>query len=315
MNIGDKVRLLKGQEEGFITGFIDNKLVEVEIEDGFQIPVLKKDLVVVAKEEADHFEEASQKEKPRIKNITRGNEGVFIAFSEINDRQLSLHLINNTDWDIPFILGQRQKSGYKGIQSGFLENRTTTRVTDFEIKDFEQWPPLIIQMLFYKQGLFELQGPLTKNVKFRASTFFKRKQKAPLLSKDAYLFRIDEEAKPIDPGILKEKITGNMQKDDNDNTLLPRPPAIVDLHIEKLTSDYTQLSNRQMLELQLQVFEQHLDKAIASGMDEITFIHGIGNGTLKNEIHKKLSREKNIQHFEDAMKEKFGYGATLVKIN
>jgi dsDNA-specific endonuclease/ATPase MutS2 len=49
-------------------------------------------------------------------------------------------------------------------------------------------------------------------------------------------------------------------------------------------------------------------------MDEIIFIHGVGNGVLRTEIHKRLSKNKQVEYFKDAMKEKFGYGATLVKI-
>jgi dsDNA-specific endonuclease/ATPase MutS2 len=63
-----------------------------------------------------------------------------------------------------------------------------------------------------------------------------------------------------------------------------------------------------MLDLQLKTFEDNLDRAIATDMDEITFIHGIGSGALRNAIHKKLSKMNNIQYFKDAMREKFGYG-------
>ncbi len=36
-----------------------------------------------------------------------------------------------------------------------------------------------------------------------------------------------------------------------------------------------------MLRLQMEVFEKNLNYAIATGMDEISFIHGIENGVLK----------------------------------
>jgi dsDNA-specific endonuclease/ATPase MutS2 len=49
-------------------------------------------------------------------------------------------------------------------------------------------------------------------------------------------------------------------------------------------------------------------------MDEIVFIHGVGNGVLKQEIQKKLAGNKNVAWFQDAQKEKFGYGATRIKI-
>ena len=53
MNIGDKVRLLHGTEEGVIRRIIDKRTVEIEIEDGFLIPVLRKEVVLISSDE-DH---------------------------------------------------------------------------------------------------------------------------------------------------------------------------------------------------------------------------------------------------------------------
>jgi dsDNA-specific endonuclease/ATPase MutS2 len=96
------------------------------------------------------------------------------------------------------------------------------------------------------------------------------------------------------------------------NLRISPAPNIVDLHIEKLVNDFQNMKNAEILELQLKTFEKYLDQAIASGLNEITFIHGAGNGILKNAIHKKLSKMSEIQFYQDAQKEKFGYGATLV---
>ena len=120
---------------------------------------------------------------------------------------------------------------------------------------------------------------------------------------------------PLDPEKLKESMLA--PKEDaraKEQLKLSRPPAQVDLHIEALTDDYDSMNNSDMLALQLQTFEEKLDQAIATGMDEITFVHGVGSGVLRREIQKRLSRMKNIMHFQDAMREKFGYGATLVRI-
>ena len=75
------------------------------------------------------------------------------------------------------------------------------------------------------------------------------------------------------------------------------------------------MSNSEILRIQLEQFEKNLDQAIASGMDEITFIHGIGNGVLRKEIHKRLSQIQNIKYFQDTQKDQWGYGATLVRIS
>ena len=69
-----------------------------------------------------------------------------------------------------------------------------------------------------------------------------------------------------------------------------------------------------MLRLQIETFQDHLDRALAANMHEIVFIHGVGSGMLRKEIHKLLSRNKDIKFYEEAQKEKFGYGATRVRL-
>ena len=90
---------------------------------------------------------------------------------------------------------------------------------------------------------------------------------------------------------------------------------MIDLHVEALLpKGQGNRSNAELLELQLTTFEKSLEDAIATGMNEITFIHGVGSGTLRTEIHRRLGRHPHIRFFEDAQKQKFGYGATKVSI-
>jgi len=93
------------------------------------------------------------------------------------------------------------------------------------------------------------------------------------------------------------------------------PPHEVDLHLEALRPNSQEgLSNTAILRIQLDAFEDALSRALATNMHEIVFIHGMGNGVLRKEIHRQLSRNKDIKFFEDARKEKFGFGATLVRL-
>jgi dsDNA-specific endonuclease/ATPase MutS2 len=86
----------------------------------------------------------------------------------------------------------------------------------------------------------------------------------------------------------------------------------VDLHIEKLRDDYQFLNSTEMLKVQMDYFRLSLDAAIVHQFPDIVFIHGVGNGILKHEIHKALSANKRIQTFMDTHKDRFGYGATKV---
>lgn len=314
MNIGDKVRMLRGREEGVVTRFLDGKLVEIEIEDGFRIPVLQSELAIVSTEESAQFKKpvlSDQTKQPAKELIA--SKGVYLAFVIINDNALALYLVNNTDLDMPYTIGETQQEKYKGLQAGLLKRKTTVKVQEVTTQNFENWPAYLLQMLFFKEGIIQLQEPLVKKIRFRANSFFKSKQPSPLLGKDAYLFQVDKDTLEIQP----QKIVDALLKDDKilpENKTIPAPSREVDLHIEKLSKDYNKMSNAEILQLQLQTFEKTLEQAIANGMDEITFIHGVGNGIMRMEIHKRLSKNSQVQFFKDAMKEKFGYGATLVKL-
>ena len=310
MKIGDKVRFTHGKEEGRVVKIIDAKQVEVEIEDGFRIPALKNELVVVAAEES-HI--TLGLEESEIITTKHKWEGIYIAFTQFNDQIYELNLVNNTSFKTYFVIGEEKENSYKGVFSGFVEKDSFKKLSEVNIKDFENWPEFIIQLLFFSYGESEFHPPLLKKLRFRSASFFKSKKLAPVVNKEAYLFRLDMDAMKIDAKALEENMSeGKVVV--NSKPAIDRPAREIDLHIEKLTDQYLAMSNTAMLTMQLTTFQNNLDNAFATGMDEIVFIHGVGNGVLKKEIHKILSNTKTIKFFQDAQKEKFGYGATLVRL-
>ena len=321
MNIGDKVRLIHSKEEGIITKFMKNDVVEVEIEEGFKLPVLRRELAVVSKSEDKAFKPQTNAIEPVIekrKNEVKADKGIFLAFVPINDKMLSLYVINNTDWDLPFSLTTNTDKSHRGILGGFLKARSIQNLpTDLALKDFDEWCNFTFQAFYYTPGFFNERSTFIKKMRLRANVFFNQKKIAPLLQKESYLFQLDAEEIPaalvINVDDLKEKML-SAKIGENSPIVYEKPSPTVDLHIEKLANNFQTMSNAQMLELQLRTFETKFENAIASGMDEIIFIHGVGNGVLKQEIQRKLSGNKNVAWFEDAQKEKFGYGATKIKI-
>ena len=318
MNIGDKVRMLHGHEQGIVRKFMGNNLVEIEIEDGFTIPVLKNELVVVAKEEQDHFKKEEVISRKEPAKAAKGKdliaqEGIYLVFLPINDQRLSLHFINNTDFEVAFSLSLEEGTSQYGLLAGKLNPRESVKVNDWDLGNFDHWSPIYLQLIYHRPQYFTLKAPLMKKVSFKAASFFKRKKQAPVINKEGYLFQLDEQEVAFDKEKIKESFFKQKEFPMKDETHSP-VQKVVDLHIEEISSDPKGLSHQEILQLQMETFEKKLDQAIAFGLDEITFIHGIGNGVLRNHIHQKLSKIDNIVYFKDAMKEKFGYGATLVKI-
>ncbi|WP_299228765.1 Smr/MutS family protein [uncultured Psychroserpens sp.] len=91
------------------------------------------------------------------------------------------------------------------------------------------------------------------------------------------------------------------------------PAMEVDLHIHKLTSNERQMTNYDMLTLQLDVAKQQLEFAIRKRIRKVVFIHGVGEGVLKMELDTLFRRYDNIK-FYDADLQKYGNGATEVYI-
>ncbi|MCX7547673.1 DNA mismatch repair protein MutS [Xanthomarina sp. F1114] len=91
-----------------------------------------------------------------------------------------------------------------------------------------------------------------------------------------------------------------------------QPTMEVDLHIHQLT-DKTQMSNHDMLTLQLDTARRQLDFAIRKRIQKVVFIHGVGQGVLKTELEYLFGRYNNVKYY-DANFQKYGLGATEVYI-
>jgi len=106
-----------------------------------------------------------------------------------------------------------------------------------------------------------------------------------------------------------KKKKGIIQKSKERNA----PKMEVDLHIQQLTKSTKGMTNFEMLNLQLETAKRQLEFAIRKRIQKVVFIHGVGEGVLKEELHYLFGRYDNIKHY-DADYQKYGLGATEVYI-
>jgi hypothetical protein len=313
MRIGDKVRFLKSTGGGVIRRIIDQYTVEVEIEDDFLIPVLKNEVVIISQDEGVAFREKRFEPQINEMNIEK-TQGLYLAFVPFNDKQYSLIIINISSMDIFLSISKEEQNKFDCIFANSVASDSYGKAGEFNIASFDQWPALIIQALYYKHGKSLLKEPLNRKLRFKANSFFKSKQQVPLLNKEGFLFRLDEEILIFNPEEIRDKMFEPNTPKTSLEKNIQKPPLEIDLHIEKLVNNHSSLSPSEIMNIQIKTFEKNLENALATGMEEIIFIHGAGNGVLKNQIHKYLSANKEIKFFKDARKEKFGYGATEVRL-
>jgi len=86
----------------------------------------------------------------------------------------------------------------------------------------------------------------------------------------------------------------------------------VDLHLREETDNL--IGDHEKLLAQLKHFRKCLDAAIAHRIKKIIFIHGVGKGTLKQEIIHALKKYDKVRHYGAPYK-KYGFGALVVEMS
>jgi hypothetical protein len=307
--LGDFVRFVDEKMEGFVTRIIDDQMIGVTGEDDFEIPVLASKVTTVHGYQAPGTAKTVIEEQP-IPTTEFKTKGIYIGV--VSDAKANsvvhFHVINDTSFQLLLSLTTEKQQAFKGEYAGIIAPKSTTQVYSAQLADLQLWPKLMFNVLFYTTQNIEPVVPLVVNEKFKAKDFAGAKKTLPLLNQPGWLIQLDEPEFTIDAQQLKE----SFYKPADEKAKPEKPVQEVDLHIEKLRDDHQFLNSIEMLKIQVDTFNKALDTAIVHQLPDITFIHGAGNGILKHELHKLLSKNNRIQTFMDARKEKFGYGATKV---
>lgn len=306
--LGDFVRFVDERIEGYITRIIDEQTVAVTDQDDFEIPVMVTQITWVhGQEPADSGKLAADKTPA---NDTFRLQGVYLAV--IADERASsvvhFHFLNQSDFKVLACLKTEKAGKYKGEFAAEISGQSIDRIYSANLAQLDEWPEFHIQVLKYSVGDIKPTLPIFVSRKFRGKDFAGAKKFIPLTKNHGWLIQLDEPELVIDAQKLKE----SFHKPAEEKKLVENPGKEVDLHIEKLRDDYQFLNKSEMLDIQLTFFKKALEAAIVHKLDSIIFIHGAGNGVLKNEIHKFISKHAQVKTFMDARKEKFGYGATQV---
>lgn len=305
--LGEFVRFVEERREGYITRIIDDSTIAVTDEDGFEIPVLASQVTRV-------HGHAPESEEVQIIDASSPAEfisnGIFLAVA--SDKKagpvVHFHIINTTSFQLLLTLSTENQNKFKGEYCGIVKPNSSSEIYSASLNELDQWPKFHLQILSHTKNPTEISKPIVFSEKFRAKDFSGPKKNAPYLDELAWLIQLDPTAPLIDAQKLKESFF----KPAAEKQQLDNPGKEIDLHIEKLRDDYQFLNSTEILNIQLTHFRKTLDAAIVHKLPTIVFIHGSGNGTLRNEIYKVISKHAQVKTFMDAHKERFGYGATEV---
>jgi hypothetical protein len=306
--LGEFVRFVDENREGYITKIFSVEMVGVTGGDDFEIPVMINNLTRVHGKSKKSGED--QRNIPQQQNTEFIEKGIFLGV--VSDKNkgsvVYFHLVNQTSYQLLITLKTDLKGNFKGEFSGDINPQSETKIYSASLPELDIWPTFQLQALYYTTQNKAPIKPVIFDVKFRAKDFAGNKTIIPIIKEQGWLIRIDEPELKIDVEKLKESFF----KPSEEIKTVEKPAKEIDLHIEKLRTDYHFLAKNEILEIQMAQFETSLDAAIVHQFESIIFIHGAGNGTLQHHIHKAVSKHPKVKTYKDAQKEKFGYGATEV---
>lgn len=197
MKIGDKVRFLSEIGGGIVAGFQGKNIVLVEDEDGFQMPMLINEVVVVGEEDYDtkHVVEAKaqsakatlqvdleEKElEPADKPITfkaRPEEraggdklSAYLAFVPMDVKELSQtrfesYIVNDSNYYLRYVYMTAEGSAWTVRADGEIEPNTKEYIEEFGREDLNTLEHCCIQLIAYKRDKHYMLKP-TVNAQVR----------------------------------------------------------------------------------------------------------------------------------------------------
>ena len=349
LKTGDKVKFLNEEGGGIVSKILDNNMVHVTIEDGFDIPTPKNNLIKIESQgtasdvfdEDYQVEEADEDVKNRAEQQARSQpvqpqpemaRGTYLVFQTepskpILTGNLDVYLLNNTTYEIYFSLYTGRSGKSNLLKHGFLPANNRKYIETINREQLEEWGYGLYQIMYVHDEKQPL-APANDSFRIRPKRFYKEENfreypgwNSPLfafqLSRPELLPKATEVSSEL-AGQKNEKTQPESEKVVSRTAIIDRHitgerEAKVDLHIEQLVDDHQRMNSMEILNTQLNYFRKVLESALINKIQRLIIIHGVGAGILKAEIRRALDEYEHIE-VHDAPIAEYGVGATIARI-
>ncbi|MDR2293227.1 MAG: DUF2027 domain-containing protein [Prevotellaceae bacterium] len=238
---------------------------------------------------------------------------------------LQIYMINDSSYRMFYTIGKYKQSHIEPIKNGIMESDCKEFVAILSKKEIAEMPVFQINFILFKNRDYMAQAVQQIDFHLNMAKFLNNKTftENDFFEQNAFIHILASSRKMLENYInsLSDSDIKKSQKNKNDNfrkqTQSARKSEIeeIDLHIESLIDKKDNLSNGEILKLQIDRFATSLNLGISAHTRQMVFIHGTGNGKLKHEIRKLLDTQyAGKVRYQDASFKEYGYGATMVFI-
>ncbi len=327
INIGDRIRFLNDVGGGIVVGFNGEDEVIVEHDSGFSFPSPRSECVVVSSGNC-----ATTEKNPEVVNSTKGSTDRYnIALGyvatdcdHIMECGVRLYLINDSEYTLFYNISSRGDNRNRNLKGGTLAANGVASIYEFKRGNISDIESLNVQIISTRSfGEYKLQPPINRDIVMRLVKLSKGigMQRSAVLGCDAVLVDLTRDvtlecATAGERQKLADQFKGGATvkstlKQQRSNPATPEMVE-VDLHIEKLLDSTAGMSNGDILEYQLDYFRQMISQYSRYRGLKLIFIHGKGDGVLRNSIIQELRRMGRGDRYQEASFKRYGYGALMV---
>ena len=274
--------------------------------------------------------------KPKPQERKDGeNLNVYLAFLPVNIKELSTtkfecYLINDCNYYVSYTYLSAEGGAWKLRAQGVVEPNTKIYIEDVEHAMLNHLEHVTIQLLAFKQDKpFALKPTIGVDLRIDATKFFKLHtfRQSLFFDEDVLLFPVVENDEPWRPLVLSaSQLKEAMQKKGDKHTHKPQQARTgkerpgdeiieVDLHADEILDTTAGMSAANIKEYQLKVFRETMERHLKEKGRRIVFIHGKGEGVLRNSLLQELKYRYKSCSFQDASFQQYGFGATMVIIH
>lgn len=239
------------------------------------------------------------------------------------------YFVNDSNYFLYFNYMSRENNAWKSRHTDLVEPNTKVFVEEFDKTELNEIEKVAVQFIAFKRNKpYAFKNPGSVELRIDTVKFYKLHsfQENDYFEEDAliyYLVREDlpEEEMLVSAGDLERAMTEKRRVDrparaKRKRTGQPEKAKVVevDLHINQLLDTTAGMNNADILEYQLKKFNEMMQEHLNQNGKRLVFIHGKGDGVLRQAIVNELKKKYPTCYSQDASFKEYGYGATMVTI-
>lgn len=207
INLGDFVRFVDENIEGYVTRIIDKDTIGVTDANDFEIPVLASKVTLVHGSIPDDNTVVSNRSTAAIAPAEFIKDGVFLGLvsDQHSNSVAHFNVVNNTSYDLLVAFTTERNDHFKGEFAGIVAGNTAKRIYSANMSDIQIWPKFRLEALFHTVASFEPKAAIMFHQHLKGKDLSVAKQDIPLLKAKGWLIQLDQKEEALDLDKLKAR--------------------------------------------------------------------------------------------------------------